>query len=141
MFWIVTPPAPPVTPPVVLRPFAPAVHAWLPAHRGVDLQARRGQAVVAPRHGKVVFAAQIAGRPVMVVKSKSVRFTLEPVRALVSVGTRVSPQQRIGRVGRGGHCDQRCLHWGAKVDGEYVDPLAFLPSRRPVLKPVGAGRG
>lgn len=132
------PPAPPVSPLVVVRPFAPAPHNWLPAHRGVDLEARRGQAVVAPRPGRIVFADRIAARPVLVLKSGVVRFTFEPVRARVTVGQRLQPGQVLGRVETGGHCNGRCLHWGAKVDGQYVDPLSFLPRPRPVLKPLSA---
>jgi murein DD-endopeptidase MepM/ murein hydrolase activator NlpD len=58
------------------------------------------------------------------------------VRARVDVGQRLRPGQVLGRVDTGGHCDGRCLHWGAKVGGEYVDPLSFLPRPRPVLKPL-----
>jgi murein DD-endopeptidase MepM/ murein hydrolase activator NlpD len=58
------------------------------------------------------------------------------VRARVDVGQRLRPGQVLGRVDAGGHCDGRCLHWGAKVSGEYVDPLSFLPRPRPVLKPL-----
>lgn len=86
MTMFALPPAPPVSPLVVVRPFAPAPHNWLPAHRGVDLEARRGQAVVAPRPGRIVFADRIAARPVLVLKSGVVRFTFEPVRARVTVG-------------------------------------------------------
>lgn len=139
MLVFVLPPVPPVSPPVITRVFAPATEAWLPAHRGVDLLARSGQRVSAPRNGRVVLAKRIADRPVVVVESGSVRFTFEPVRSAVPAGTRVRTGQTIGRIGRGGHCDRRCLHWGAKVDGEYVDPMSFLPRRRPILKPI-AGR-
>lgn len=128
-------PVPPVTPPVVLAAFAPAPAAWLPAHRGVDLRAGAGQSVMAVRAGTIVFAGRIADRPVLVLRSRGTRFTFEPVRAVVPVVTEVDAGEVIGKVGRGGHCDARCLHWGAKVDGSYVDPLSFLPRRAPVLKP------
>jgi len=129
-------PPPPVTPAVVVRPFAPAAANWLPAHRGLDLAARPGQAVVAPRAGTVAFVGRVAGRPVIAMRASGVRFTFEPVRARVVRGERVTAGQRLGRVGRGGHCDVACLHWGAKVDGAYVDPAAFLPGRAPILKPL-----
>lgn len=129
-------PAPPVSPPVVLRAFAPAPEAWLPAHRGVDLLASPGQAVVAVRTGTVVFSGVVAGRPVLTLRSRGVRFTFEPVVAARPVGTRVRTGDALGRIGTGGHCGGACLHWGAKVAGAYVDPMSFLPRQSPVLKPL-----
>jgi murein DD-endopeptidase MepM/ murein hydrolase activator NlpD len=128
-------PVPPVTPAVVQQGFAPAPHAWLPAHRGVDLRAGAGQSVRAVRAGTVVFADRIADRGVLVLRSRGVRFTFEPVRATVPVGSIVGAGERIGVVDVGGHCDGSCLHWGAKRDGVYLDPAIFLPRRAPVLKP------
>lgn len=127
---------PPVTPVVVLAAFAPAPANWLPSHRGVDLAATPGQRVRAPDRCRVVFAARVAGRGVVSLSCRAARFTLEPVRSAVTEGTLVRAGDRIGRVGHGGHCDARCIHWGAKVDGQYRDPLSFLPGRAPVLKPV-----
>lgn len=138
MTMFALPPTPPISPMVIVRAFAPAPHNWLPAHRGLDLEARRGQSVVAPGSGRIVFADRIAARRVVVLKSGEVRFTFEPVRARVDVGQHMRPGQVLGRVDTGGHCDGRCLHWGAKIGGEYVDPLSFLPRPRPVLKPVSA---
>jgi murein DD-endopeptidase MepM/ murein hydrolase activator NlpD len=90
--------------------------------------------------GRVVFADRVAGRGVVVLRTRAARFTFEPVTAAPRVGRRVRQGEPIGRLAHGGHCDGRCLHWGAKVDGQYVDPMAFLPRSRPVLKPVIHGR-
>lgn len=127
---------PPVTPTTVVRPFAPAAHNWLPAHRGVDLATTPGQQVRAVRAGRVVLVRFIADRPVVVVRSAGVRFTFEPVTSPLAVGSRVSRGDPLGTIAMGGHCGGGCLHWGAKVDGEYVDPWAFLPRSAPVLKPL-----
>lgn len=129
-------PVPPVTPVVVQSPFTPAAHDWLPAHRGVDLAASPGQQVVSPRRGTVVFSGRIADREVMAVRSRGVRFTFEPVRSRTRVGEKVRRGTVIAVVGTGGHCSEVCLHFGAKVRGEYVDPMTFLARRAPVLKPV-----
>ena len=128
-------PVPPVTPLVVLRAFTPAPAAWMPAHRGVDLRAGAGQPVRAIRAGTVVFAEFVVDRPVLVLRSHSVRFTFEPVRATVPVGTRVHRGEAIGVVAAGGHCSARCVHWGAKTGGTYVDPMSLLSRGAPVLKP------
>ncbi len=133
-------PVPPVSPPTIVRAFSPATHDWLPAHRGVDLSARVGQAVFAPRTGTVAVVRIIANRPVVVLRSGDVRFTFEPVVGRVAVGERVRMGEPIGVLGTGGHCDGRCLHWGAKIAGDYVDPLSFLPRRGPVLKPLVTAR-
>lgn len=131
-------PVPPVDPPSVVRPFAGASHDWLPAHRGADLAARPGQAVVAPLSGRVVFVGTIAGRPVVSIRTPIARFTLEPVSAKGMDGRQVRTGQVIGRVADGGHCGGLCLHWGAKVNGQYVDPMSLLSRRSPVLKPLSA---
>lgn len=131
-------PVPPVTPASVVRPFAGAAHDWLPAHRGTDLAARPGQAVVAPLTGRVVFVGTIAGRPVVSIRTPIARFTLEPVSAKDVDGRWVRTGQVIGRVAEGGHCSGLCLHWGAKVNGQYVDPMTFVNRRAPVLKPLQA---
>ncbi len=127
---------PPVTPAVLIRAFSVATHDWLPAHRGVDLAAVPGQRLRAVRAGTVVLAKPIAGRPVLVVLSRGVRFTFEPANATVALGTRVRTGQVIGEVATGGHCGSACLHWGAKVDGAYRDPWSFLSRAVPVLKPL-----
>lgn len=127
---------PPVTPVVVIAAFAPAPARWLPAHRGVDLAAGAGQSVHSPGRCRVVFAGRVAGRAVVSMTCRGIRFTFEPVRTHLEVGAPLRAGQVIGVVGHGGHCDARCIHWGARIDGEYVDPLAFLPRRAPVLKPV-----
>ena len=126
---------PPVTPPVVLHAYRPAAHDWLPAHRGVDFATHRGQAVRAVRAGTVVVSRMIAGRPVVVLRSRGIRFTFEPVSGTVAVDTRVARGQVIGHVATGGHCGDACLHWGAKTADGYVNPLRFLRSA-PVLKPM-----
>lgn len=128
-------PVPPVDPVVVLRAFAPSPAAWLPAHRGVDLKAGGGQPVRAPRAGTVVLAERLNDRPVLVLRSRGVRLTFEPVRASVAVGTVVTAGQVLGVLATGGHCSGRCLHFGVKADGQYLDPMTFLPRGAPVLKP------
>src|SRR4051812_3710912 len=52
-------------PPVVTRPFAPPPRPWLPGHRGVDLAAGPGTEVRAAAAGVVIFAGELAGRPVV----------------------------------------------------------------------------
>jgi murein DD-endopeptidase MepM/ murein hydrolase activator NlpD len=138
---------PPVGPPTtLLRAFAPppAAAPWLPGHRGVDLAVTAGGPVRADGPGVVVFAAGVAGVPVVVVDhGRGLRSTFEPVVAALRVGTRVRAGELLGRLGvwwllpvpggtagLDGHCGgQPCLHWGMVRAGSYVDPLAVTEVR------------
>lgn len=158
---------PPATSPAPVRPRG----AWLPpvgglpvtvvhrftappgpyaaGHRGVDLAAAEGALVRAPAAGRVVFAGQVAGRPLVVLRHPGgVRTTYEPVAPSVSVGDDVDAGQPIGSlVTAASHClPSACLHWGARSGtGEserYVDPLRFLVGDGPVrLLPLDGHRG
>ncbi|SDE48760.1 M23 family metallopeptidase [Auraticoccus monumenti] len=114
--------------PVVVRGFSPPAERWGAGHRGVDLSAPVGAEVLAAADGVVLFAGQVAGRPVLTIGHGPLRTTYEPVRATVSVGTRVRAGQVVGRLQRG-HCgtpSEACLHWGLLRGEEYLDPT-LLP--------------
>jgi murein DD-endopeptidase MepM/ murein hydrolase activator NlpD len=125
---------------VVLRPFEAPSHDYGPGHRGVDLAAEPGRVAVAPEAGEVTFAGPVGGRGVMTIDhGGGVVSTLDSVVPGVGVGTAVSRGTAVGMVAVG-HCTAAapCLHLGVRVDGRYVDPLAFLGSPAwPVLLPLG----
>ncbi|MBF6348896.1 M23 family metallopeptidase [Nocardia flavorosea] len=130
--------------PAVERAFDPPAQDWLPGHRGVDLAGTTGQPVYAAGPGVVVFAGEVAGRPVVSIRHKGdLRTTYEPVRAEVTVGRRVTRDTPIG-VLEAGHagCATACLHWGVRREGssrakrEYLDPLGLLHLSPIRLKPV-----
>jgi murein DD-endopeptidase MepM/ murein hydrolase activator NlpD len=115
---------------------------WLPGHRGVDLLAFPGEPVVAAGEGTVTYAARVVDRGVVVVRHPDGRSTTyEPVEAEVRVGDEVVVGDRVGVLGRGGHCDGVCLHWGlVAADGvTYEDPLALLRPPHAVLLPLDRG--
>ena len=132
--------------PAVLRPATLPSRPWQPGHRGVDLAAAPGQAVLAPVDGVVVAAGRVAGRGVVSIRSAwGWRATLERVDPSVAVGDAVSRGQVVGALSAPGgsgaeHCGAlSCLHWGVRrgsgAQVVYRDPLALL--RRPVrLLPV-----
>jgi murein DD-endopeptidase MepM/ murein hydrolase activator NlpD len=97
-------------------------------HRGVDLAATPGQLVRAALAGEVTFAGKVAGRPVVVVRHPGgLRTTYLPVVPVVPVGTQVSAGTVLGRLDTDQHCElSTCLHWGARLGDEYVDPLSLL---------------
>ncbi|MFL4473614.1 M23 family metallopeptidase [Paeniglutamicibacter sp. MACA_103] len=129
-------PLPPV--PRVVRAFDPPAQRWLSGHRGADLEAGPGDTVSAPAGGIVSFAGTVVDRPVIVINHGSgLLSSFEPVRSTLAVGAIVSAHDEIGVVGTGAHCDARCLHWGLRLDGEYIDPLLTIIDTRPsILLPL-----
>ncbi|MFJ7324712.1 murein hydrolase activator EnvC family protein [Streptomyces cyaneofuscatus] len=120
--------------PAVLRGWEPPATPYGPGHRGVDLAARPGDAVVAAAAtGRVSFAGRVAGRGVLVIELAGsgvppLRTTYEPVRALVDKGAEVVAGQPVGVLETGPfHCAGGCLHWGLRRGDAYLDPLTLLP--------------
>jgi murein DD-endopeptidase MepM/ murein hydrolase activator NlpD len=124
--------------PTVSRPFQPPASTYGPGHRGVDLAAQVGDAVLAAGPGRVTYAGVLAGRGVVTVThSGGLRTTYEPVTASVHVGAQVVAGDRIGRLATGhGGCSS-CLHWGLLRGDTYLDPLGLLVAPELRLLPVG----
>lgn len=114
---------------------------WQAGHRGVDVAAETGAAVVAPIAGEIAFAAWVVDRPVVTIRGDhGVLVALEPVDTTLSVGERVERLDAVGTVANAvGHCaPQACVHWSVRRDGAYVDPLDCLDGfGAVVLLPVG----
>ncbi|MBJ7336595.1 M23 family metallopeptidase [Mycolicibacterium sp.] len=129
--------------PEVVRTFdAPAVK-WNRGHRGVDLVGSPGQTVYVAASGTVVFAGELAGRPlVSIIHPGGLRTSYEPVRAAVRVGQLVHVGDAIGTLvaGHAGCAAAACLHWGAmwgpSSRADYVDPLGLMASTPIRLKPL-----
>lgn len=118
-------------PTAVPRKFDPPAQKWLAGHRGIDLRVSPGQTVFAATDATVLYAGDLAGRPVISLEDTTGRrYTYEPVEPSVAVGDDVTRGQAIGTA-LGGHCPGgNCLHFGVKdgPDG-YVDPLRLLGGR------------
>jgi murein DD-endopeptidase MepM/ murein hydrolase activator NlpD len=113
--------------PAVLTTFQPPSTPYGPGHRGVDLAADRGSAVLAAAGGRVTFAGRVGGRGVVVVSHGALRTTYEPVSARVRVGQPVSFGERLGSLSAGAHCGATsCLHWGLRRGDTYLDPLSLV---------------
>jgi murein DD-endopeptidase MepM/ murein hydrolase activator NlpD len=125
--------------PVVQRGFAPPALAWASGHRGVDLVAQPGEAILAAASGRVAFAGSIGGKPVVSIDHGAVRTTYEPVVSTLTVGERVGLGQVIGVLGSGGHC-RGCLHWGLREGRSYLDPLLLLGTRGGRLRLVAGAQ-
>jgi hypothetical protein len=126
--------------PAVLRSFQPPAQRWSPGHRGVDLAASAGQAVLAPAPGTVTFAGVVVDRGVLTVTHPGgLRSSFEPVTSQVPVGTVVSQGAVIALVDPSvAHCaPATCLHWGVRRGDVYLDPLRMLAPPPPsVLLPL-----
>lgn len=126
----------PVPAPVrVVRPFQPPSGPYAAGHRGVDLATRPGQPVRAAGAGVVRFAGDVAGRGVVVIAhADGISTEYEPLTPTVRAGQPVARGEPIGSVaGSHGACGPgRCLHWGARRDAAYLDPLSLLRRLGPV---------
>ena len=129
--------------PAVVRVFDAPSPNWHRGHRGVDLAGSQGQPVYAAAAGTVVFAGELAGRPVVsVAHTGGLRTSYEPVRPSVRAGQQVSAGTVLGELvaGHAGCAAAACLHWGAMWGpasrADYVDPLGLLASTPIRLKPL-----
>jgi murein DD-endopeptidase MepM/ murein hydrolase activator NlpD len=129
--------------PAVLRTFDAPTPNWQRGHRGVDLAAVPGQPVYSAGRGAVVFAGDLAGRPVVsVAHPGGLRTSYEPVLAAVKRGQLVAAGTPLGELlaGHDGCSAPACLHWGAMwgpaANADYVDPLGLLATTPIRLKPL-----
>ena len=129
--------------PAVVRAFDAPERNWQRGHRGVDLAGSVGQAVQAAAAGTVVFAGELAGRPVVsIAHPGGLRTSYEPVQAVVRAGQLVSAGSVIGALqpGHAGCAAPACLHWGAMwgpaARADYVDPVALVVTTPIRLKPL-----
>ncbi|MEU0494316.1 M23 family metallopeptidase [Mycobacterium sp. NPDC006124] len=130
--------------PAVTRTFDAPAQNWNRGHRGVDLAATQGQTVYSAAAGTVVFAGELAGRPLIsIAHPGGLRTTYEPVEAAVRVGQLVAAGGAVGVLlaGHPGCGAAACLHWGAMWGpasrADYADPLGLVVTTPVRLKPVG----
>jgi len=108
------------------RPYSAPSGPYGPGHRGIDIRSDAGAPVLAPADGVVHFAGFVVDRPVLSIEhADGALSSFEPVQSGLVAGDRVSRGQVIGTL-LAGHCASPCLHLGARVGGEYVNPLLFL---------------
>lgn len=119
---------------VIARAFLAPPHAYGPGHRGVDLRADAPVSaepahipVFAPADGIVAYAGSVADRALLTIDhGGELVSTLEPVDATVGPGQPVARGEVVGVLTGGGHAAAGTLHLGARIAGEYVNPLLFL---------------
>lgn len=116
-----------------LKRFHPILRRYQ-AHLGVDFAAPTGTPVWAAADGVVTFAGRNRAAGNMIVLDHqngmvSIYMHLQRFRRGLSRGDEVRQRQVIGYVGSTGRSTGPHLHFGVKVNGQYVDPLKLEPRR------------
>ncbi|WP_205745911.1 murein hydrolase activator EnvC family protein [Egibacter rhizosphaerae] len=121
----------------VLRGFEPPADPYGPGHRGVALAADPGEPIRAALQGTVTWAGPVAGTGwVTVDHGGGLDTTYGPVEPIaVTEGTRVARGDTLGNLAPG----SGELHWGARRNGAYLDPLGLLGRWQPRLVPTEPG--
>lgn len=113
----------------VIRGFDPPSSPFGTGHRGIDIGAPVGSLVRAPAPGVVYFAGRIGAEIFLGVDhGAGLRTTYSWLGdLLVAKGDRVVTGQPIAYSGWGHLGDPApSLHFGVKLDGQYVDPMIYL---------------
>jgi murein DD-endopeptidase MepM/ murein hydrolase activator NlpD len=111
----------------VVEPYAAPAHAYAPGHRGIDVAAAVGSDALAPASGTVAFSGTVVDRPLVTIDhGGGLVTTLEPVSSDLSPGDTVARGDVVGTVATGGHSAPDSLHFGVRLDGEYINPLLLL---------------
>ncbi len=129
----------PLAPPHSLaRPYLAPPTPYGSGHRGIDIRGADGSPVLAPADGVVHFAGFVVDRPVLSIEHPGgVLSSYEPVTTTLTAGDAVRRRQVVGTL-LTGHCAAACLHFGVRIDGEYLNPLLFLGGvPHSVLYPMG----
>ncbi len=121
----------------IVRGFAAPLTVYGAGHRGIDIAAPAGVTVIAPDDGVVFFAGMVVDRPVLSIQhAGGLVSSYEPVETSLTAGDVVHRGDIVGTL-LPGHCDQACLHFGVRLHGDYVSPLAYLGGIvRPILLPT-----
>ena len=135
----------------VLQPFSfdPAHPYAAGEHRGVDISAGTGEAVLAPAAGTVTFSGTVpgSGRVVTITTADGLAVTLTHLGSIeVAAGATVEEGRPVGAIGPSGDPEVAgpYVHLGVRIAAEaqgYRDPLSYLPVRGatpapPVAAPV-----
>jgi hypothetical protein len=105
-------------------------------HRGVDVGAPEGTAVLAPAGGVIAFAGTVpgGGRAITIETPDGYAVTLVHLGALaVERGAIIGEGERVASIGPSGEVEHAVpyVHLGIRVTADengYLDPLAFLPA-------------
>jgi murein DD-endopeptidase MepM/ murein hydrolase activator NlpD len=101
-------------------------------HPGQDIRAERGSPVVVAATGTVIFTGWQNGYGQMVEVDHGGGLTTRYAhlsKIETTVGQQIARGQLVGRVGSTGRSTGPHLHYEVRINGESVNPLAYLPSK------------
>ena len=121
----------------IVRPYIAPETPYSAGHRGIDIDVGSVTVVHAPSDGVVHFAGTVVDRPVLSIRHPGgLISSYEPVTSTLARGDLVTRGQVVGEV-QAGHCTRPCLHFGVRLDEEYVSPLNYLTGiPRAILLPT-----
>ena len=99
-------------------------------HKGVDIAAPQGTAIYAAKSGTVTIStySSSAGNYIMINHGNGLYTAyMHASKLYVKVGDKVSQGQTIAAVGSTGYSTGPHLHFSVITNGNYVDPLKYLP--------------
>lgn len=110
------------------------IHGGRRKHNGVDIAAREGTPVSAPRSGVVRFAGKRGGYGNVVIVDHGGGLEtwyahLQSIR--VTAGSRVGAGQNVGSVGQTGRATGPHLHLEVRQNGRSIDPARIFPDLDP----------
>ncbi len=113
----------------VIRGFDPPEDPFGAGHRGIDIAAPVGSTIVAPASGTVAFAGKVGGQLFVTLDHGGELTSTYSWLSATSVrkGDTVTAGQPFASTGIG-HPGSAVphLHFGVRLAGAYMDPLAFL---------------
>lgn len=116
----------------VVNPYVAPAHAYAAGHRGVDIGESAGTGpsapeVRAPAAGVVAFVGTVVDRPLLTIDhGNGLVTTFEPVASELPRGSVVEEGTVLGTLAQGGHAEPGQLHIGARLNGEYINPLTLF---------------
>jgi murein DD-endopeptidase MepM/ murein hydrolase activator NlpD len=113
----------------VIRGFDPPESRYGSGHRGIDIAAVIGSSVVSAAPGVVSFAGRVGGELFVSVDHGGGVMSSYSFLSFIGVhrGDVVAEGAAVGRTGAGHPgAEPSHLHFGLRVDGEYVDPMSYL---------------
>ncbi|WP_375384113.1 murein hydrolase activator EnvC family protein [uncultured Microbacterium sp.] len=122
---------------VVTAPYVAPPHPYGAGHRGIDLAGDIGAPVRAPAAGTIAYVGAIAGRGIVTIDhGDGLVTTFEPVESTLEAGAAVARGEEVATISVGGHAAPSTLHFGVRLNGEYINPMLLLDSvPRAVLLP------
>ena len=98
------------------------------SHNGTDLAAPEGTAVVAAKDGTVISAgwSDTAGYNIVIDHGDGIyTYYMHSSELLVNTGDLVTQGQPIMKVGNTGQSTGNHLHFGIRIDGQFVNPMNY----------------